>query len=105
MIYIKVELAYTMGNTFPKKFKYDPHQYAEFKTETRGGSLRAFLFWRIEIELKDKSKDEFEKVVVYMSDIIVRLQENQEDYHSVLFEIFQHPVSGVICCRVIKFPG
>ena len=41
-----------MGNAFPKRFKYNPFDYAEFKTSTRGDSLKAFLIWKLELELK-----------------------------------------------------
>jgi hypothetical protein len=94
-----------MGNAFPKRFKYNPIEYAEFKTTTNGGSLKSFLFWKLSAELKMKPSSAFDAPIMYMVNMIQQLEVNQEDYHPALFEIFKDKEGVTIYARLLKFPA
>jgi hypothetical protein len=94
-----------MGNAFPKRFKYNPFDYAEFKTTTRGGSLRAFLIWKLELELKTPPSSEFDIPVNFMRDLIPQLELNQEEHHCALFELCKTKDTGTIYARLVKYPA
>lgn len=92
-----------MGNIFPKRFKYDPSEYADFKTTTNGGSLKSFLFWKLETELKLEPSEAFDSLIAYMVDIIPRLEINQDQYYSMIFEVYKE--NNTLYTRLAKFPA
>ena len=94
-----------MGNAFPKRYRYNPVDYADFKSTTKGGSLKSFLFWKLETELKMKPGPAFDAPITYMVNMIQQLEVNQDDYHPALFELFKGKEGETIYTRLLKFPA
>jgi hypothetical protein len=94
-----------MGNTFPKRFIFNPNEYRKYEEGVNGSSIEDFLYYKFKSTIDASPHHSYDVIFDFIFDAILVLDENQYETLSIVFEIFEDPFTKVLKARIVKFPA